>query len=237
MLPDMLACQAKPGRRQTRFTLIELLVVIAIIAILAAMLLPALNMAKTKAQAISCVNNLKQVGLANAVYATDFDGYTVRLAQTKSGGGWNFDVRWSDTLVDDGYLPTPTTGTATVMNCPTSTVSTWQDAMWVYGATVFDDMDIPGYQTLNDATGTDGAGWDLSSIDDPTAQDLFVDSDYLNNGKPIFVVRINTGAAQQKARLMHSRNCNIFFTDGHVQPLGINDCLAQENWDPGAIVF
>jgi len=93
--------------KKTAFTLIELLVVIAIIAILAALLLPSLNKARDTAKSAGCSGNQKQIGLAFASYANEYNSYLPCLNYSSNSGsptpyGW-----YPNILIYGGYLPKP----------------------------------------------------------------------------------------------------------------------------------
>jgi prepilin-type N-terminal cleavage/methylation domain-containing protein len=150
--------------KKRAFTLIELLVVIAIIAILAAMLLPALSKAREKARSISCVSQLKQIGMAQQLYADDHNGFIAHKLLGSNGSSQ--DVRWSlyhgnqklygsytiiNLLLGGGYIGVTVDSNSTdicnevekLFRCPSDVVNFTKGEkdclgsyiFWVYGAT------------------------------------------------------------------------------------------------------
>lgn len=192
------------------FTLIELLVVIAIIAILASMLLPALNQARSKAHAISCVNNQKQCSSWFLFYANDNDDFMPLGSYCGSGT----TLRWADYL--RGYAVKggdPVTNYITSMDCIACPQDREQpvNTSYCYGILDSDHPDLipmPGW--------TIGGFLKMNRIANASKSPLVMDS--WAPSIPAQIYRIQKKSSSTvRVFLKHSNRANISFVDNHIE--------------------
>ncbi len=214
-----------------KFTLIELLVVIAIIAILAAMLLPALNRARASAQAVKCLNNLKQNGLAFQLYAGDFN--SLWIMRDLAYGGSN--SRWQRVMWNYNYLTGRTEACPISDGIGATTPNSWVAYGGVLGNTISGNapqLDSEQKRAWLELTG-ERYFWNTGAIRKSSEFVMLADSTYrtqILSGvyKNMPDIHVHDNDAEGVIFPAHNGKSNMLFADGHASAIQENEMKSKK---------
>jgi prepilin-type N-terminal cleavage/methylation domain-containing protein/prepilin-type processing-associated H-X9-DG protein len=211
------------------FTLVELLIVIAVIAILAAILLPTLGNAKLSARRITCVNNLRQLGLASQMYWDDHEGDTFRYMTGASNGGTIYWFGWIEawTPGNEGQRAFDATAGALypflggrgVEVCPSLDYNSRLFKAKATGAAY-------GYgYNLHLAASVTQPPIKINRVTRPSDIALLADAGQINDfqepasaDNPLLEEFYYINDTEPTVHFRHNRRANVLYCDGHVDP-------------------
>lgn len=215
--------QQEPSKAARGFTLIELLVVVAIISLLVSILLPSLNKAKDLSNAVVCLNQQKQVGLAIIMYAEERSG-NFRCYYHES---WPSEVRiWPNSLLVEEYI-----GDQAVLSCPVAEHQPWRTPeanlpLFCYGLVAWDPVNRNSFLNLGETF------FNLHTVENASEKFLLADS---YNALPITSPNEYYTIANDRDNtvcLRHSDRSNTCFVDGSVRSTDVTywDSYPVEDW-------